>query len=237
MAGENADLKLDEDGEDDSAKEGISPVDKPEDETSPSGDLDDADAAVAAQKLEQLSLAQTNGVEPSTVQSSQPTVRLQSENENVEPTSTAMPFPATETAAGLEDGGKTTGEQSSETPPTEASEMSKKAKRRAREAAKKAKEAENLNDAANQVRSSRDQPTYLEHQLTCYWICAVDKTCNVCAESFTSRTKLFDHIKDTGHALTSPVRGQNGGDMSKQTTSNQSGVGSRNQKRKGKKGR
>jgi len=210
MAEENADLHLDEDGEDDSAKEGISPVNKPEDETSPSGDLDDTDAAVAAQKLEQLSLDQTNGVEPSAVLSSQPTERLQWENEKVKPASTTMPFPATTT---LEDGGQTTGEQSSETSTTEAPDMSKKAKRRAREAAKKAKEAENaLNDTANQ-------------------------TCNVCAESFTSRTKLFDHIKDTGHALASPVLGQNGGDMGKQTTSNQSGVGSRNQKRKGKKGR
>jgi len=232
MAGENVDLQLDEDGEDDSAKEGISPVNKPEDETSPSGDLDDADASVAAQKLEQLSLDQTNGAEPSAVLSSQPTETLQSENENVKPASTAMPFPATNT---LEDGGQTTREQSSETPQTEAPEMSKKAKRRAREAAKKAKEGENvLNDAANQVRSSRDQPAYLEHQLTCYW--TSDKTCNVCAESFPSRTKLFDHIKDMGHALASPVLGQNGGDMRKQTTSNQSGVGSRNQKRKGKKG-
>lgn len=52
-----------------------------------------------------------------------------------------------------------------------APEVSKREKRRAREAAKKA--------------SGTSTPA---------------ETCNVCQEAFSSRTKLFSHIKDTGHA-------------------------------------
>ncbi|KAG9047348.1 hypothetical protein FS837_002509 [Tulasnella sp. UAMH 9824] len=64
---------------------------------------------------------------------------------------------------------------------TPASGPSKREKRRAREAAKKAKEAEDGNT---------DKP----------------ETCNVCEEQFPSRTKLFSHIKETGHALAQPDR-------------------------------
>ncbi|KAI0059176.1 DnaJ-domain-containing protein [Artomyces pyxidatus] len=55
-------------------------------------------------------------------------------------------------------------------------ELSKKEKRRAREAAKKAREDD-------------------ENRAT-----AIQR-CNVCAQAFDSKTKLFDHIKRTGHAL------------------------------------
>ena len=59
-------------------------------------------------------------------------------------------------------------------------ELSKREKRRAREAAKKAKQEE-----------TEDGPT--------------QERCNVCKEEFTSRTKLFTHIKETGHALAAPA--------------------------------
>jgi len=61
----------------------------------------------------------------------------------------------------------------------------KREKRRAREAAKKAQEAENT------VKTDPE-------------------TCNVCGEVFPSRTKLFAHIKDSGHALAEP-NGNKGG--------------------------
>ncbi|KAG9018041.1 hypothetical protein FRB90_012544 [Tulasnella sp. 427] len=64
---------------------------------------------------------------------------------------------------------------------------SKREKRRAREAAKKAKEAE-----SNEAEKA--------------------ETCNVCTEEFSSRTKLFAHIKETGHALAQPdKRGKGNG--------------------------
>ncbi|KAG8908328.1 hypothetical protein FRB99_007254 [Tulasnella sp. 403] len=61
-----------------------------------------------------------------------------------------------------------------------APELSKREKRRAREAAKKAKETEQSSVQAEEV-------------------------CNVCLEQFASRTKLFAHIKETGHALAEPA--------------------------------
>ncbi|CAE6512485.1 unnamed protein product [Rhizoctonia solani] len=62
--------------------------------------------------------------------------------------------------------------------------LTKREKRRAKEAAKKAREAE---------ASSSPQP----------------QVCNVCAESFESRTKLFAHIEATGHQLAAPEKGAN----------------------------
>ncbi|GAA5982840.1 hypothetical protein JCM10908_006806 [Rhodotorula pacifica] len=76
-------------------------------------------------------------------------------------------------------------EQNGEAAPAEADqeetapELSKKEKRRLKEAAKK---------ASGSV--------------------AEDVKCNVCSESFPSRSKLFQHINDTGHAL---ADGQGGG--------------------------
>lgn len=61
-------------------------------------------------------------------------------------------------------------------------ELSKRDKRRAREAAKKA--------------SGTTTPPV--------------ETCNVCQECFSSRTKLFSHIKDTGHAAAQEVNGRGG---------------------------
>lgn len=63
---------------------------------------------------------------------------------------------------------------------------SKREIRRAREAARKAKEAED---------GKTDKP----------------ETCNICEEQFPSRTKLFVHIKETGHALAQPDRRGKGG--------------------------
>ncbi len=34
--------------------------------------------------------------------------------------------------------------------------------------------------------------------------------CNVCGDSFPSRTKLFDHVKAEGHALAEPQAGKGG---------------------------
>lgn len=59
-------------------------------------------------------------------------------------------------------------------------ELSKREKRRAREAAKKARQEE-----VDKTPSSQEK-------------------CNICKETFTSRTKLFYHIKESGHALASP---------------------------------
>ncbi|KAI0313172.1 hypothetical protein OF83DRAFT_1142529, partial [Amylostereum chailletii] len=70
-------------------------------------------------------------------------------------------------------------------------EMSKRDKRRAREAAKKAREDE---------------------------AAAAPQQCNVCMETFATRTKLFAHITDSGHALAEP------------------GPASQTQKKRGKKG-
>ncbi|KZO96736.1 DnaJ-domain-containing protein [Calocera viscosa TUFC12733] len=72
-------------------------------------------------------------------------------------------------------------------------EMSKKDKRRAREAAKKEKEAA---DAAAAT------------------VTGVQK-CNVCGEEFDSRTKLFAHVRETGHAAAEPERGKGGASKGK----------------------
>ncbi|TDL25458.1 DnaJ-domain-containing protein [Rickenella mellea] len=69
-------------------------------------------------------------------------------------------------------------------------ELSKREKRRAREAAKKLR---------------GDSPAQLAEML-----------CNVCMTSFPSRTKLFNHIKETGHALaTSSAAGKKSAKKSK----------------------
>ncbi|GAA5902215.1 Jjj1p [Sporobolomyces salmoneus] len=65
-------------------------------------------------------------------------------------------------------------EDQADSAPIEEEEMSKKDKRRAREAAKK--------EAASKGVGS-------------------EVSCNVCQEVFASRSKLFAHINDTGHAL------------------------------------
>ncbi|GAA5954121.1 hypothetical protein JCM8115_003316 [Rhodotorula mucilaginosa] len=65
-------------------------------------------------------------------------------------------------------------------------QLSKKEKRRLKEAAKKAT-ASGGGGAAEEVR------------------------CNVCSESFPSRSKLFQHINDTGHALADGAAGAGGG--------------------------
>ncbi|KAL4242766.1 Multifunctional chaperone and stress response protein [Abortiporus biennis] len=61
-------------------------------------------------------------------------------------------------------------------------ELSKREKRRAKEAAKKA----------------QSTSAFTEHNKL---------SCNVCSTQFDSRTKLFSHIKETGHALAEPERG------------------------------
>ncbi|KAF8322663.1 DnaJ-domain-containing protein [Clavulina sp. PMI_390] len=66
-------------------------------------------------------------------------------------------------------------------------EISKREKRRAREAAKKAKEAE----AA---------PTE-----------GTIQRCNFCSKTFPSRSKLFEHIEESGHALAAPSSAQSTG--------------------------
>ncbi|KAG8881847.1 hypothetical protein FRB98_004092 [Tulasnella sp. 332] len=68
--------------------------------------------------------------------------------------------------------------------PTKA-ETSKREKRRAKEAAKKVQEANETNSDAPQA-------------------------CNVCHMTFGSRTELFAHIKDTGHALAEAANGKVG---------------------------
>ncbi|OBZ72262.1 DnaJ subfamily C member 21 [Grifola frondosa] len=73
-------------------------------------------------------------------------------------------------------------------------ELSKREKRRAREAEKKAR---------GEVKSSILR-------------------CNVCSSTFESRTKLFDHIRDSGHALADP---------------NATSVNSDSHRKKGKKGK
>ncbi|EIN04978.1 hypothetical protein PUNSTDRAFT_138163 [Punctularia strigosozonata HHB-11173 SS5] len=62
-------------------------------------------------------------------------------------------------------------------------EPSKREKRRAREAAKKAKEEE---------EGGPDQAV----------------KCNVCREEFPSKTKLFAHVRETGHAAAAPLNGR-----------------------------
>jgi len=62
----------------------------------------------------------------------------------------------------------------------ESSLLSKREKRRAREAAKKTRESEAKSGCA----------------------------CNVCGETFESRTKLFEHINLEGHALANPRDGE-----------------------------
>ncbi|GAA6001196.1 hypothetical protein JCM5350_001001, partial [Sporobolomyces pararoseus] len=69
-------------------------------------------------------------------------------------------------------------------------EMSKKDKRRAREAAKKEAAAKSSNGGSQVI-------------------------CNVCQESFPSRSKLFNHINDTGHALAEGFSPSEGGKKKK----------------------
>ncbi|KAG8688038.1 hypothetical protein FRC11_006181 [Ceratobasidium sp. 423] len=61
-------------------------------------------------------------------------------------------------------------------------ELTKREKRRAKEAAKKAREAE---------------------------AAPAPQVCDVCAEIFESRTKLFTHIEEAGHQLAAPEKGAN----------------------------
>lgn len=84
-------------------------------------------------------------------------------------------------AVGSDDGSNVDADVDSKAPDNTKPELSKRDKRRAREAAKKAKEEEAKGNPSTQ------------------------ETCNICKESFTSRTKLFAHIKESGHALTVPV--------------------------------
>lgn len=84
-------------------------------------------------------------------------------------------------AVGSDDGSNVDADVDSKAPDNAKPELSKRDKRRAREAAKKAKEEEAKGNPSTQ------------------------ETCNICKESFTSRTKLFAHIKESGHALAVPV--------------------------------
>ena len=81
--------------------------------------------------------------------------------------------------------------------------MSKKDKRRAKEAARKAGGA-----ATDTVRPPLSLSGYLASSCSrpsapadASSSRARPQVCNVCSETFTSRTKLFQHIADTGHAL------------------------------------
>jgi hypothetical protein len=156
MAREDADLQLDGDGMENDAKEGISPVEEPENKTSAIEDMGDTHVAAPAQRLEQLSLDDTNtdGVGSSAMPSPQPAGKSHENADSTEysglPSGVPAPTPATVTDPG--DGDHDAGEESSGAPSKEAPGMSKKDKRRVREAAKKAKVAEDaLNDASVQV--------------------------------------------------------------------------------------
>jgi DnaJ homolog subfamily A member 5 len=74
------------------------------------------------------------------------------------------------------------------TQPTVAPELTKREKRRAKEALKKAQESMHGTLVCFLSMTSST------HLLTDY------QTCNVCNEPFDSKTKLFSHIKETGHA-------------------------------------
>lgn len=71
-------------------------------------------------------------------------------------------------------------------------ELSKRDKRRAREAAKKAQ-------VPTEPELVRPRTLISTSVLT------MPQQCNVCKESFGSRTKLFNHVKDSGHALAEPA--------------------------------
>lgn len=83
-------------------------------------------------------------------------------------------------------------------------EMSKREKRRAREAAKQAKGetvgAKLVGPLFMSVVSAQGVTDGVPFQL-----------CNVCNTEFESRTKLFAHIKSTGHALATPDDDRTGG--------------------------
>lgn len=84
-------------------------------------------------------------------------------------------------------------------------ELSKREKRRAREAAKAARaEAEGM--AAVKEVSTRNPPSAYETRGTGELMLGGDvQHCNVCKAEFDSRTKLFAHIKVTGHAAATPL--------------------------------
>ncbi|KZT57907.1 DnaJ-domain-containing protein [Calocera cornea HHB12733] len=88
-------------------------------------------------------------------------------------------------------------------------EISKKDKRRAREAAKKEKEAAAAAEASIGVQAS-PQLSYIAPLLIVY-----TQKCNVCGDEFDSRTKLFAHVRETGHAAAEPEKGKAGGNKSK----------------------
>lgn len=88
-----------------------------------------------------------------------------------------------------------------DTPKDEGSAPTKREKRRAREAAKKAREAE----PAQQVRIRRSL------RIVCACVTETSlswQVCNVCAETFDSRSKLFAHIEASGHQLAAPEKGE-----------------------------
>lgn len=71
-------------------------------------------------------------------------------------------------------------------------ELSKREKRRLREA-KKAQATDS---------SSTQAQVYVKSSLANYLaLIFLTKVCNVCQKTFESKTKLFNHINDTGHAL------------------------------------
>jgi len=85
-------------------------------------------------------------------------------------------------------------------------EMSKKDKRRAKEAAKKAQQ-EVASSSVNLV--SRDSLFTYERGVLIF----PGQRCNVCQQAFESKTKLYNHIRDEGHAAA--VEGPKGGKKGK----------------------
>lgn len=75
--------------------------------------------------------------------------------------------------------------------------MSKKEKRRAKEAAKK------VAAAGGGVRLSRSSLSRSKADVAC----PRAQNCNVCGDTFQSRSKLFQHINETGHALADGAAG------------------------------
>ena len=87
-------------------------------------------------------------------------------------------------------------------------ERSKREKRRAREAAKKNAPESNATGEEGDGQRPRGQKEVFDYPYFFQRVAQVDvQICNVCKMKFQSRSKLFNHVRETGHALAAPEPG------------------------------
>ena len=61
-------------------------------------------------------------------------------------------------------------------------------------------EAVETNENASNAKEAQTKPLQINNEAT-----AKPSICSICKEEFDSRNKLFEHIKEKGHAIVKPV--------------------------------